>query len=82
VEIKAENYGFKPVTIILESQNEVNELFAIFNFTPVLGPLKGMDSGFAKCMFAGLKKYRTSDYEDFHAALDSNWKQRRIFTQL
>ena len=52
---------FKPTIIKLESQEEVDLLFAIFNFTPLLDCVRPCANNFVEKMYSGLLPRADSD---------------------
>lgn len=54
---------FQPIKIVLESQEEVNKLFAIFNYTPIS---EAVD---IPSWWSELRPYKTDDATRFHGHL-------------
>ena len=51
---------FQPLVITLESQEEIDELFAVFNYTPINSGFLALKGGYKL-----LQLYASSDYEVF-----------------
>ena len=60
---------FKPVTIVLETQEEVNKIFAVANFNDICESLKLHD------LYRDLQKFRDDGYYDFHRKLMKIFRQ-------
>jgi len=67
---------FQPVTITLETQDEIDEMFAVFNFSPILSALDQF-KGISHPLFEALCKSRSSDYTRFWKVLDSNLERKK-----
>jgi len=65
-----EKRAFTPITITLESQDEVNELFAIYNFRPIYRALGGGIKLDEK-----LSEYKDESYNKYHDLLDKFLKE-------
>lgn len=63
MKIETKPAKFEPVHIILENQDEVNKMFAIFNFCPISNALKLPEKAWEQ-----LEKLAT-DYEKYHDKL-------------
>lgn len=59
---------FKPVHIVLETQEEVNQLFSIFNFRPIVDAFH--ECTFGNLMQTKLSKFKNVDYINFHHQLE------------
>lgn len=57
--------GFIPVEIVLESQEEVDKMFAVMNHATLAKALK-----FSHEDWEQLDKFRSMNYIDFHNALE------------
>jgi len=73
MEIYKEEGEFSPVHITLETQEEVNVIFSIANFSPVT---HAFDSQAAcikmRHLRDSLNKYKTLEYEKYHDLLNAN----------
>ena len=54
------------VSIFLEDQDEIDELYAILNFAPIVDALA---SDFVASLYNNLSDYKTLDYTVFHEKL-------------
>ncbi len=63
------------ITIFLENQDEINELYAITNFAPIGDALV---SDFISSLYKALGDHKTSDYDVFHDKLHNGltWGKR------
>lgn len=61
---------FEPVVMTLESQEEVDKLFAVFNFTPISRALNL--GGWLEV----LNRFKTSAYVQYHARLEGMKEDR------
>ncbi|MDD5381897.1 MAG: hypothetical protein PHG53_09725 [Phycisphaerae bacterium] len=59
---------FQPVKLVLETQDEVDKLYAIANLAP-LQNLIGLEN-----MWQLLIRYKSSGYMQYHNLLDKCWK--------
>jgi len=67
MKVEQEKEMFVPVVITLETQEELDEIFAVFNYAPInrcLNNLKGL--------YNKLLGYRTDAYLHTHRKLQSN----------
>ena len=72
VEVKTE---FRPVHITLETQDEVDRLFAIVNFVPIKEALGLYRDNWA-LLWNKLCSLRSNNYSKYHDALDSSIQRR------
>jgi hypothetical protein len=59
--------SFNPITIVLESQEEVDEMFAVFNHVSISNSLKELQS-----FYKDLIHYSSPNYSKIHIKLDEN----------
>ena len=71
VEVKA----FKPIRITLETQDEVDRLFAIMNFVPIKNALDLYEDNWA-LLWHELRGRKTECYLKYHCKLDTILKCR------
>lgn len=67
--VECSNRNFEPVTIILETQEEVNELYAVSNHLAITGALPQVHT-----LHGGLKPYLV-DHEDANGRLQDALKR-------
>ena len=62
---------FTPIHVVLESQEEVNAIFSILNFSPVAEAFDclGVASSLSRLRHI-LSEYNTPAYEEYHKMLD------------
>ena len=70
VDVYREEKKFEPVYIKLESQDEVNLLFALFNFVPVGDVITNCNKEFKSIVYRCLLGFKDDGYEKFHDAFD------------
>lgn len=61
-----------PVTIVLETQEEINQLFAVLNFVPVSRTTLNSDNW--RQLYTKLDLQKDSDYIKYHNRLDKSYK--------
>lgn len=61
------------ISIFLENQEEIDELFAIINFTPVMDAL---NSKFVGELWEGLEEHNTGGYIHFHNKISAGVVRR------
>ncbi len=71
VEVKT----FNPVRITLETQDEVDRLFAILNFAPIEEAVDLNEDNW-DFLYSELKKYKTDCYLKYHSKLDGSIQRR------
>jgi len=61
------NEMFEPIKVVLETQEEVNALFALMNHTSITEAIPVL-----KGWWERLKQFKTQDYEKIHNFLNKN----------
>lgn len=73
--------AFREVIIVLESQEEVDELFAVFNYGYLATALERVDNGFACTLWRCLERRKTSGYSKFLDSIDAFLTKRSEVSQ-
>lgn len=68
--VTKEDEVFAPVFIALITQEEVDKMFSIFNFSPISKAVEWPE------MYQQLYLYKTENYEHWHHKLDKGYKMR------
>ena len=66
---------FNPITITLETQEEINQLFAMLNFGSIGRAIKDDSNGWGK-LYKELHNCKTSDYQRWHDRLLAEYHKR------
>lgn len=69
--MKIEQRDFKPVVLILESQEEIDKVFSLVNYTPICKALKLGE------LYELLFTFKTDGYQTYHKILDTCVKGER-----
>lgn len=67
MKVEQEKEIFVPLVITLETQEELDEMFAVFNYEPINRCLNDL-----KNLYNELLTYQTDGYQDTHRKLQSN----------
>jgi len=77
MEVYTKEDKFIPVYIKLDTQEELNTLFAIFNFSPIIDSFDGHRSyAFVDSLRRELSGYKTNEHDEFYRMLQSNIGRR------
>jgi len=69
---------FEPVCIELQSQEEVDAVYSIFNFSPITEAFSAHAMGEQlSSLHRKLEKFRTENYNTFHTMLDKYIERKR-----
>ena len=64
---------FSPVVITLETQEEVDMVFAIFNYGPIVSCVRDIGG---QELQDGLEKYESAEYRRIHSKLSDEYNRR------
>ena len=72
MEAYREKEEFKPVHIVLKSQEEIDQLFSVADFSPITYAFKNCNENYIDQLHELLMDYCSNDYERFHNILNKH----------